>query len=125
MQRTTQPVLEKVYFTSYNPEVGQTDSTPCIAGGTGFNLCDMANNGERAIAFSQELIQWSIYGKKGPFKAGDIVELKSTNYPDDPRCNGEYIVSDAMNARYKHRGDIFFMNISDNISCEADVYLKN
>lgn len=115
--------LEGVKFTSYNPEAGQTDGTPCIAGGTGFDLCEMAQNGQRPIAFSQELIQWSMYGKNGPFEAGDIVRLESTDFPDDARCNGEFIVSDAMNARFTHRGDLFFMTRAENTSCTANVYL--
>ena len=103
--------------------MGQTDSTPCIAGGTGYNLCDMADEGIRTIALSQELIDWSIYGENAPFSKGDKVELVSADI--DWRCNGEFIVSDAMNARYRHRGDIFMMNRGDNISCVADIYKLN
>lgn len=121
--KTGSLVLEDVFFTSYNPEAGQTDSTPCIAGGTGYNLCTMAESGERPIAFSQELVQWSIWGENGIFEAGDTVKLVSTDFPDDPRCNGEFIVSDAMNARFEHRGDIFFQSRDQNTSCTADVYL--
>lgn len=116
-------MLSNIAFTSYNPEAGQTDSTPCIAGGTGLNVCEMAHNGQRPVAMSQELIQWSIHGKNGPFKAGDEIWLESTDYPDDVRCNGEFIVADAMNARFTKRGDIFFLNRSDNLSCHANVYL--
>ena len=117
-------IMDNIFFTSYNPTVGQTDNTPCIAGGTGFNLCEMAKDGKRPIAFSQDLISWSLYGNNAKLKAGDVVILKSTNYPDDHRCNGKFIVSDALNARYKKRGDIFFMDSKDNISCNADVYIK-
>ena len=56
-------------------------------------------------------------------KAGDEIWLESTDYPDDVRCNGEFIVADAMNARFTKRGDIFFLNRSDNLSCHANVYL--
>lgn len=112
-----------IYFTSYNPEVGQTDSTPCIAGGTGFNLCEMYGQGIRTIALSQELVKWAIAGKNPPFGKGDRVILKSTDYPDDPRCNGEFIVADSMNIRFRNRGDIFFMERKDNLSCHADVFL--
>lgn len=118
-----QKLLTNVLFTSYNAERAQTDSTPCIAGGTGYNVCEMAREGKRVIALSQELIQWSAIGKNGPFKKGDVVTLKSSNYPNDPRCNGEFIVGDAMNIRFRQRGDIFMLDRKDNISCRADVYL--
>ena len=112
--------MENILITSYNPEVNQTDSTPCIAGGTGFNICDMAKNGQRPIAFSQDIVNWS---NGNMFKAGDKVSLKSVNYPYDWRCNGEFIVSDAMNIRFTKRGDIFFLDRKNNISCNANVYL--
>ena len=83
----------------------------------------MISEGSRPIAFSQDLISWSIYGKNAPFDAGDRVQLVSIDYPLDPRCNGEFIVSDTMNARFTMRGDIFFMNRLDNLSCHADIYL--
>jgi len=121
--QTSSLIISNIYFTSYNPEVGQTDSTPCIAGGTGLNLCDMANEGQRVIALSQELISWSNYGLNAPFDAGDKVILVSTDYPEDQRCNGEFVIADAMNARWRDRGDLFFMNRSDNISCHADIYM--
>lgn len=120
--KTGSPVLENILFTSYNPEAGQTDSTPCIAGGTGLNLCDLAKGGDRPIALSQELIQWSSIGANGPFKAGDHIILESTDHPDDWRCNGEFIVADAMNIRFRSRGDIFFQDRAQNLSCTANVY---
>jgi hypothetical protein len=86
----------------------------------------MAKKGERVIALSQDLIDWSIYGKDALFTKGEKVWLKSTNYPEDPRCNGMFIVGDAMNARFngKYRGDIFFLERKDNISCNAKIYKK-
>ena len=102
-----------IFFTSYNPEAGQTDSTPCIAGGTGANVCEIYANGERPIALSQELISWSIL--KGEIKPYTKVLLES----DIEQCNGEFVVVDAMNIRYRERGDIFFPNRSLNTSCHA------
>ncbi len=119
-------IRKNTRVTSYNAEAGQTDSTPCIAGGTGYNICDMAKRGERTIALSQELIQWSMYGgKNAPFKKGDILIMESTDYPDDSRCNGRFIVADAMNARFTNRADLFFMNRKDNTSCYANIYKLN
>lgn len=113
--------IATIYFTSYNPVPGQTDSTPCIAGGTGYNLCAMAKNGERAVAFSQDLLKWS-GGEKAPFGKGDLVWLKSTTLPNDPRCNGTFTVSDGMNSRFRMRGDIFTPNRKNNLDCKAKVY---
>ena len=118
---STSNTISNIYFTSYNPEAGQTDSTPCIAGGTSMDLCELANQGIRTIALSQELIAWSIHGDETDLKAGQKVILTSTDFPDDPRCNGEFIVADAMNARFRDRGDIFFLSRSDNISCHANI----
>lgn len=112
--------IGEIYFTSFNPKVGQTDSTPCHAGGTQFDICEMARGGQRPIAFSQDLVSWT---GRGILSAGMKVNLVSTDYPDDPRCNGEFIVSDSMNARFTHRGDLFFLSRKDNISCNANVYI--
>ena len=128
------PTIKDVFFTSYNAEVGQTDSTPCIAGGTVKNICQASKEGIRTIALSQEFLSWSRYSGKGgvaTFKPGDKVMLVSKDFPDDWRCNGEFEVWDALNARFvggdkkkdmKRRGDIFMLNRKDNISCHADVY---
>lgn len=84
----------------------------------------MAKKGERVIALSQDLIDWSIYGQNALFTKGEKVWLKSVDHPNDERCNGMFIVGDAMNARFngKNRGDIFFLNRKDNISCNAKVH---
>ena len=132
MASASKLILKNIFFTSYNPVPEQTDATPCIAGGTGMNLCDMAKDGIRTIALSQELTAWSKLGQarkrincgKGcvTIEGGQRVILKSTNYPDDSRCNGQFLVADAMNLRYRKRGDIFMLDRADNVSCRADVY---
>ena len=104
-----------VYFTSYNPEVGQTDASPCI-GASGKNQCELAKQGVRMLALSQDIVgrvDWK------PYTYGDRVML--TGETDDPRCNGEFLVVDTMNKRYTMRGDLFFMSRSDNTSCTATV----
>ena len=70
------------------------------------------------------MIEWSYVGfkQKTLFKAGEKVTLVSTDYPEDHRCNGEFIVADALNARYKLRGDLFMPTRSLNILCHADIY---
>jgi hypothetical protein len=115
-----------VFITSYNPEVGQTDSTPCIAGGTGYDICQLARRGIRPIALSQEMASWSmIANTRGlTFKPGDLITLKSTDFPGDPRCNGDFVVADAMNIRFRKRADIFMSSRKDNISCTAQIYFS-
>lgn len=115
--------MAKIKVTSYNAEVGQTDSTPCIAGGTGINICDRAKSGDRVIALSQDLLAWSTKPKnpKKAFKKDEKIFLKQTN-GNDHRCNGWFYVVDAMNYRYTNRADLFFLSRKDNTSCEAEIY---
>jgi hypothetical protein len=75
------------------------------------------------MALSQELLAWSLYGQDDALDAGQLLWLESTDYPVDPRCNGYIILADAMNARYTQRGDLFFINRDDNVSCTVDIYL--
>ena len=44
----------KVQVTSYNPEVAQNDTSPCIAAG-GHNICKLAKEGKKIIAVSRDL----------------------------------------------------------------------
>lgn len=83
----------------------------------------MYENGERPIALSQELVAWSQYASNKALPAGTKIELKSTDYPSDARCNGTFTLADTMNARFTNRGDIFFPTRDLNISCHADVYV--
>ena len=106
---------KRVYFTSYNPVHGQTDSSPCV-GASGQDQCSLAKKGERIIALSQDLVgraEWKA------FHYGDRVLLQGEI--DDPRCNGEFTVLDTMNKRFRNRGDIFMPNRADNIDCWATV----
>lgn len=100
---------QKTFFTSYNPEVGQTDASPCI-GANGTNVCDMATQGIRTIALSQDLVGRGDYKQ---FKYGDKVRL----YSENPQCNGVFQVEDTLNSRYTNRGDIFCLDRSCNTSC--------
>jgi len=109
---------DRVFFTSYNPVAAQTDASPCI-GASGINQCEEAKKGTRMIALSQDMVgraEWKEY------HYGDIVNMVGEF--DDPRCNGEFLVVDTMNKRYKRRGDIFMPKRIDNISCWATVYKK-
>lgn len=64
-----------------------------------------------------------MYTRGESFKAGERVELVSIDYPDDARCNGDdFIVADALNARYTDRGDLFMLNRKDNISCNINIF---
>ena len=115
--------IGEVKVTSYNAEVGQTDSTPCIAGGTGINVCERARNGDRVIALSQDLLAWSVKPKNKikAFSKNEKVYLKQID-GNDHRCNGWFSVVDAMNYRYNNRADLFFLKRSDNTSCRAEIF---
>jgi len=112
-----------VKVTTYNAEVSQTDNTPCHAGGTRLDICALVDAGIRPIAVSQDLARWSMIGDQygAPFAAGDVVVLKSTDHPGDPRCNGEFVVADAMNIRHRKRLDLFMPTRGQNIGCEGIV----
>ena len=107
-----------VFFTSYNPEVGQTDASPCI-GASGKNQCELAREGVRMLALSRDLVGHVGRVFYEPFTYGDKIWLEGET--DDPRCNGEFEVVDTMNKRYTMRGDLFFMDRSDNTSCTATI----
>lgn len=104
----TQPVVKSstIKATSYNPEQGQTDSTPCISG-SGKDICELAKQGIRTIALSRDLLRKYPYGTK----------ITINSELDDSRCKGEFLVADTMNARYTNRADLFFMERKDNVSC--------
>jgi len=99
----------QTFFTSYNPVKGQTDNSPCI-GANGTNVCDMAKQGIRTIALSQDLVGRAKWKK---YHYGDKVYLLS----DNPQCNGEFQIEDTMNKRYTNRGDLFQLTRATNTSC--------
>jgi len=126
-----------IYMTSYNAEVWQTDSTPCIAWWTGVNVCEAEKEWRRIIALSQELTAWSTIWKVRKkmncwfncitFEAREKVNLEQTmesikKQGYNPRCNWEFEVSDAMNVRYRKRWDLFFSDRKQNTSCEVKIY---
>lgn len=100
----------EVFATSYNPEVGQTDNSPCV-GAHGTNVCELARRGVNVLAVSQDLV-----GHNGSklFTYGEIVRVES----EEPGCNGIYQIEDTMNKRFKMRADIFKLDRKDNISCD-------
>lgn len=106
-----------VFFTSYNPEARQTDSSPRI-GASGKSM------EEGMIALSRDLLYPNSnlptgYNSGSPIKYGQRVRVTSPN----PQCNGEFVVEDTMNKRYKNRGDIFLEERSKNTSCWGIVEL--
>lgn len=111
--------VTNILFTSYNAERGQTDGSPCHAA-VGHDVCHFARQGMRIIALSQDLVGTAKHKKR--FTYEDKVWLESLDFPNDPRCNGEFVVLDTMNARFRHRGDLFQLNRKDNVSCRANVY---
>ncbi|MFH1522552.1 MAG: hypothetical protein ABIE43_01885 [Patescibacteria group bacterium] len=78
-------------ITSYNSEVGQTDSTPCITA-NGFNVCEHGIEDTIAANF---------------LKFGTKVRL--------PELFGDkvFVVRDRMNKRYSNRLDVWMLNKQD------------
>jgi hypothetical protein len=124
-------------MTSYNAEVWQTDSTPCIAWWTWVNICDAEKEWRRIIALSQELTAWSMIWRERvkmdcwreciTFQPRENVRLEQTQASIDeqwynPRCNWTFEVSDAMNVRYRKRWDLFFSDRAMNTSCDVLLY---
>ena len=91
----------KVRVTSYNPEVAQNDSSPCI-GANGTDVCKLAKSGVKLIAVSRDL------RKKFPY--GTMARVES----DNPSIAGCYQVEDTMNARFTKRIDLFFLTRKEN-----------
>ena len=98
-----------IVVTSYNPEPGQTDASPCI-GAVGVDLCDYKG---KAIALSRDLVG----GEGKPFSYGDKIALESNC------ASGEFTVLDTMNARVSRRADVFHMRRDLNFGkCNGRVY---
>ncbi len=97
-----------VFVTSYNPAKEQTDETPCH-GASGRDLCLAAEEGDRTIAISQDLLKY--------FRFHEKVRVVSKI----PQCNGVYSVEDTMNKRFTKRADLFFLTRKQNTSCQATI----
>lgn len=106
------PPIE-IFVTSYNPEVGQTDGSPCT-GAAGKDLCLLYKEGIKPMALSQDLV-----GRKSNkrFTYGDTVRMVS----EISQCNGDFVVLDTMNKRFTNMGDLFFPERSLNTSCKATI----
>ena len=83
---------EIVTATTYKAIVGETDSTPNITA-SGFKISKKNPKRHRIIAISRDL--------KRKFKWGERVRIKGAG-----KYNGEYVVHDLMNRRYRKRIDI-------------------
>ena len=107
-----------IKFTTYNPEVGQTDDSPCQ--GAWGNVCDLYKEGLNPIALSRDLIKGRAeYGyctENCPYVYGDVVLVEPVNHWQSPF---KAIVADTMNIRYTNRGDLFKDNRSKNTSFDA------
>lgn len=98
-----------VVATSYNPQAGQTDNSPCKAAG-GHDICQIAREGGKVIAVSRDLRQYFL-NKKGSYyqyPAQVYVESQTEG------VTGCYWIYDTMNARFTKRIDLFYMDKKDN-----------
>lgn len=83
-----------VTVTKYNPTIDQCDSDPLItADGSYIDTLKLKNGELKWIAISRDL--------RSEFQYGDTVILSGTGLND-----GEYVVRDTMNPRWKSRVDI-------------------
>jgi 3D (Asp-Asp-Asp) domain-containing protein len=89
LKRTT---IGTVTVTMYHPVPNQTDATPYITA-SGFRLDKKNPKKDRIIAISRDL--------KQKLDFGDTVILQGIG-----KWDGEYIVHDVMNKRFKNRIDI-------------------
>lgn len=88
-------------LTVYNPESGQTDSTPLItADNSKIDLGKLKRGELRWLALSRDFL------RGGKLNYGDTIEIIS----EDKDISGKWILRDTMNKRYKKRGDLLFAN---------------
>ena len=98
--------------TTYNAEVSQCDSDPYgTADGSRINPTKLKNKEIRWVALSRDLI-WDTYRQglykedfRGQFAFGDTILITSV---EKPQINGEWVVHDCMNARYRNSIDFLF-----------------
>lgn len=89
-------------LTIYNPEAGQTDDTPMIAGPNFQIDADKLASGKlRWMGLSQDML--AITGR-GTIEYGQLVHIDA----GDSTIDGYWHVYDAMNKRYKKSGDLLF-----------------
>ncbi len=88
-------------LTVYNPEKRQCDRTPLItASNARIDVARLKNKQLRWIALSRNLLKrW-----KGAFQYGDTVNITT----GDPEIDGEWVIQDTLNKRYKNAGDLLF-----------------
>ena len=84
--------LGVVTVTTYKPISGETDSTPNVTA-SGFKISKKNPKKHRIIAVSRDL--------KRKLRFGQRVRLRNAG-----KYNGEYVVRDVMNKRYRKRIDI-------------------
>lgn len=113
-----------IKFTTYNAEVGQTDSSPC--NGAVANVCELYKEGKNPIALSRDLIKArsDFDANNGyciqncPYEYGETVIVHPENHYQG---SFEAIIVDTMNIRYKNRGDLFKDDRSKNTSFWAKI----
>jgi len=87
--------------TVYNPSKTQCDSDPFVTASNQRINADKLRKGTiRWMAMSRDMLKrWG-----GQFHFGDTVMLQS----GDNSIDGQWIIQDTMNKRYKNRGDLLF-----------------
>lgn len=88
--------------TTYNPDPAQCDSDPLTtADNSTIDLNKLKDGTLRWVALSRDLLsRWG-----GCFNYGDTITVESVS---KPQINGDWVVRDCMNARYKKSLDFLF-----------------
>jgi hypothetical protein len=104
--------LEKL--TIYNPSLAQCDEDPFItASNKRINPVKLQQGAIRWMALSRDMLKrWG-----GQFDYGDTVIV----HTGDPAIDGEWIIQDTMNKRFKNRGDLLFDSSIRSTGMWADV----
>jgi len=88
-------------LTIYHPSSAQCDADPFItASNKRININQLKHGKLRWMALSRNMLgRWG-----GKLNYGDTVTL----HANDPSIDGDWIIQDTMNKRFKNRGDLLF-----------------
>ena len=88
-------------LTIYNPSMSQCDSDPLVtASNMRIDVQKLRQGSIRWMAISRDMLKrWG-----GRLNYGDTVQLRA----EDPAIDGNWVIQDTMNKRFKNRGDLLF-----------------
>ena len=116
-----------VGVTTYNPEVGQTDSSPCKSS-LGIDICEQRRMGVNVIALSQDLLEGKgkFYCKENCFaRYGDTVRVTATDCDNSKpyTYSKDYVILDTMHEDNFNSVDIFYLDTATDNKCHGTIEL--